>query len=174
MNESHFITTIIIAVISNIPILMTALALAIGEFRVLYCKEKPCGDIFLSQLMFFAVGLSGISGFIFHAFFPVMTAQFIGWENSPFQFEVAMANLGMGCMGIFGYRASRGYQIATTVFTASFLWGAALGHIIQMISRGNFAPGNAGTAFYYDILLPLLLILFLTKGRRCNFVKDSV
>jgi hypothetical protein len=36
--------------------------------------------------------------------------------------------------------------------------GAALGHIRSMVRDRNFAPGNAGYIFWYDIIAPLLLI----------------
>lgn len=36
--------------------------------------------------------------------------------------------------------------------------GAAVGHVRQMVTERNFAPGNAGFIFYYDVLAPLLVI----------------
>ncbi len=37
-----------------------------------------------------------------------------------------------------------------------FLWGAAAGHIYQMLTADNFAPGNAGSVLYTDIFLPVI------------------
>lgn len=59
-----------------------------------------------------------------------MAAKFIGWANSPFQFEVAVANLGMGLVGIFGLHASKPYRVVGTIYTTCFLWGAAYGHVV--------------------------------------------
>ncbi len=157
----QFIPSLIKFVISNFPILMTATAILIAIMSCRKDPERSASDIFLTQLMFFAVGLSGLWGFIMHAFFPELAASAIGWTVSPFQFEVAVANLGMGLSGLFGLHSSRSYRIAVTIFTSCFLWGAALGHIMQMIKLGNFAPGNAGPIFYNDIILPALLIIFL-------------
>ena len=36
-----------------------------------------------------------------------------------------------------------------------FLWGAAAVHVWQMVTAGNFAPGNAGVIFWTDVLLPV-------------------
>ena len=36
------------------------------------------------------------------------------------------------------------------------MWGAAVGHIYQIVAAGNFAPGNAGIMLYWDILMPIL------------------
>jgi hypothetical protein len=152
-------------IIAQFPIVMTAFALFISIIHVFNRKNRAISDIFLSYLFFFAVGLVGIWGFVFHAFFPTMAAEFIGWANSPFQFEVAVANLGMGVVGIFGLRATKSYRIAGAIFTTCFLWGAAYGHVVQIIQTHNFAPGNAGFIFYNDMLLPLLLIIFLIANK---------
>ena len=153
--------TLIRFVISEFPIIMTILALLLGAIHSFRKKKRAVSDVFLSYLFLLAVGLTGLWGFIFHAFFAQIAAAFIGWANSPFQFEVAVANLGMGVVGVFGFRASKPYRIAGTIFTTCFLWGAAYGHIVQMFQGNNFAPGNAGLIFYNDLLLPLLLIIFL-------------
>lgn len=150
---------------SQFPIIMTAFALCFGVIDVLRKTNRSSADIFLGYLFFFAVGLSGLWGFILHAFFPEMAAKFIGWANSPFQFEVAVANLGMGLVGVFGLHASKPYRIAGTIFATCFLWGAAYGHIVQMVKTNNFAPGNAGAIFYNDLFLPLFLILFVLSCR---------
>jgi hypothetical protein len=39
-----------------------------------------------------------------------------------------------------------------------FMLGAAVGHVRSMLAEHNFAPGNAGYIFWYDILAPLFLI----------------
>jgi hypothetical protein len=149
--------------LGNFPIIMTVLALILGVLVV--NKKSSSIEACLSYLFFLAMGLVGIWGFIFHAFFPQVAASLIGWSTSPFQFEVAVANLGLGVVGIFGFNASRGYRIAATIFTTCFLWGAAYGHVVQMLKANNFAPGNAGLIFYNDILLPLLLIIFLSVSK---------
>jgi hypothetical protein len=159
-------SVVIAFVLSQFPILMTALAMLLGFIHWGSQRYKQAPTIFLGYLLFFAVGLAGLWGFIYHAFFPEMTARFIGWANSPFQFEVAMANLGLGVVGIFGFRASHGYRVGATLFTLCFLWGAAYGHIHQMLLTHNFASGNAGSIFYNDLLLPLLLVLFLINDKK--------
>ena len=151
--------------LSDFPVIMTVFALLLGLINIYSKSNRSSSDVFLGYLFFFAVGLTGLWGFIFHAFFPALAAQFIGWANSPFQFEVAVANLGLGVVGLFGLKASKSYRIAGTLFTTCFLWGAAYGHIVQMLKVDNFASGNAGLIFYNDLILPLLLIIFLMQCR---------
>ena len=46
-------------------------------------------------------------------------------------------------------------RVAAILGPTIFLWGAAIGHMQNMLA-GNMAPGNAGVIFYTDILLPLV------------------
>ena len=36
----------------------------------------------------------------------------------------------------------------------------------QMVTAGNFAPGNAGVPFYMDVFCPLLAIALLVTAKR--------
>ena len=46
---------------------------------------------------------------------------------------------------------------AAAVSAASIsLLGDAVGHVRQMMTAGNFAPGNAGVPFYTDVIRPLI------------------
>ena len=91
-----------------------------------------------------------------HVFFADMAAAFIGWKNSPFQYEVGFASLGFSIVGILAFRASLPFRAAAVIGPSFFLLGAAGGHIYQMIAAHNFAPGNAGIIFWTDIILPLI------------------
>ena len=97
-----------------------------------------------------------------HVFFGDMVASFIGWSQSPFQLEVGFASLGFGAVGIMSFWAGFGFRAATVIAPSFFLLGAAGGHVYQMITAHNFAPGNAGTVFWTDILIPLLGFTLLT------------
>jgi hypothetical protein len=94
-------------------------------------------------------------------FFGKTAAAFIGWADSPFQLEVGFASLGMAALGFLAFRGSFDMRLAAIVAPACFLWGAAAGHVYQMIAAHNFAPGNAGVIFYSDILVPVVGFIFL-------------
>lgn len=118
--------------------------------------------------VFFAfVGFGGVQGFFFHAFAADMTAELIGWPTgNPFQFEVAVANLSYGALGLLSLHYRGNFWLATTAAYTVFLWGDAYGHIYQIIVNNNREPGNAGFVLYADILIPVILIAMLLIHRR--------
>ena len=109
-----------------------------------------------SWFLFFSIGVSHFYNFVMHVFFGDMAARFIGWTNSPFQAEVGFASLGFSIVGFLAFRGDLGLRKAAVIGPSAFLLGAAGGHIYQMITAHNFAPGNAGVMFWSDILLPIV------------------
>ena len=47
-------------------------------------------------------------------------------------------------------------RLASILGPAMFQWGAAAGHIQDMLATGNMAPGNAGIMLDSDIFLPFI------------------
>jgi hypothetical protein len=109
----------------------------------------------LAWHVFWSIGACYLLNFVFHGFYGQMAASFIGWSDSPFQFEVATASLGFSLVGFLAAWGSRDFRIAAILGPAVFTLGAAAGHVHQMVTAHNFAPGNAGLIFYTDIGLPL-------------------
>ena len=72
-----------------------------------------------------------------------------------------LARLGYAVVGFLAFRGSFGMRAAAVVGPSMFLLGAAGGHIYQMITAHNFAPGNAGIIFYTDILIPIIGFVLL-------------
>jgi hypothetical protein len=116
--------------------------------------------------LFFSIGVSFLYNFVFHVFFGDMAAAFIGWQNSPFQAEVGYASLGFAAVGFLAFRGAWQTRLAAILGPAFFLWGAAIGHVLDMVRSGNFAPGNAGVIFWSDILLPVVGFALLAATRR--------
>lgn len=108
-----------------------------------------------------SIGMSFFYNFVMHVFFGDMAARFIGWENSPFQAEVGMASLGFSLVGFLAFRGGPGLRLAAVIGPACFLLGAAVGHVVQMVTARNFAPGNAGVIFYTDIGVPIVGFVLL-------------
>lgn len=153
------------------PIVMWALALfatGVAYGRTPTPRPKATlANLFVRYLMLFPVGIMGLWGALGHLGFPAQTAASIGWAPSPFQFEVGVCNLGIGVVGLIAaFRPSWNFRLAVSIFVLFFLGGAAWGHVVQMVTAGNFAPGNAGPIFYTDILTPVSLLNLLLLTRR--------
>jgi hypothetical protein len=95
-----------------------------------------------------------------------MAARFIGWSDSPFQAEVGFASLGFAVVGFLACWRSFDMRLAAIVGPALFLWGAAAGHIYQIVHAGNLAPGNAGVILYTDVLIPMFGFVLLWLQHR--------
>ncbi|MGA0563453.1 DUF6790 family protein [Ancylobacter sp. VNQ12] len=123
-------------------------------------------DQLLRYVLAFPVGLMGLWAFMGHVFFAEQAAASIGWAPSPFQFEVGMANLGIGLAGLIGaFFGSPGFRAAVGVVMLGFLGGAGVGHVVQIEQAGNLAAGNAGPILYTDFLTPLAVLGLLLVQR---------
>jgi hypothetical protein len=124
-------------------------------------------DRLLRYLFLFPLGVQGLWAFVGHVFFAEQSAASTGWAASPFQYEVGVANLGLGLASI--YVAFRGFEarLAVAIAAACFLIGAGIIHILDIVERGNLAPGNAGPILVTDFLTPItvLALLALASGK---------
>ena len=160
----------IVFVLGNFTLTFFVLGL-IASAVVLWRTRQPRDtavvvEALFSYFLLFSIGFTFLYNFVFHAFFGKLAASFIGWEDSPFQLEVGFASLGFAVLGLLAFKGSFDMRLAAVVGPACFLWGAAGGHIYQMIAAHNFAPGNAGVIFYSDILVPVVGFIFLwLQGR---------
>lgn len=122
--------------------------------------KKYIVEILLSYLLLFGWGIGGINAFMGHVFFPKQTAALIGWvAETTFQFEVGIANLSLGILTLLCmYIRMKHFWLATIIANTIFDFGAAIGHIRQMVVANNYTAGNAGLYFYYDIIYPMIII----------------
>lgn len=144
---------------------LLASALSLARQPRPWTRDVVC-EALLAYFLLFSIGVSFLYNFVMHVFFGEMVAAFIGWKNSPFQAEVGFASLGFSAIGFLAFRGDFSMRLAAVLGPTMFLWGAAAGHVRQMIVAEDFAPGNAGTIFYTDIGVPLLglLLLWLTHS----------
>lgn len=163
------VQNLIYLALSNFPLTFTLLGLGIAGLQILKTPApRPPGstaEAVLRWFLFFAVGVSFSYNFVCHVFFGDMAARFIGWAQSPFQAEVGWASLGYSVIGFMAFRPNRGLRVGIVAALACFCWGAAIGHVYQMVTAHNFAPGNAGVMFWCDIFLPVFGIFLLWKTR---------
>ena len=154
--------------LTNFGLVMFILAVICILLHYLFSKNKTLSEITFRWIALFPLGFAGIYMAVMHVFFSEIAASTIGWASSPFQFEVGMADLAIGVLGILSFNANYGFRSATTIAALIWLWGDAFGHIYQMYTHQNFAIGNAGSWFWMDILVPLILIICIRNMRVVN------
>ena len=164
------IDTLITFILSNFTLTFFVVGLLFSAFAIARASRPISRALVIEKLLswfvFWTIGVLYFYNFVFHVFFGEMAAAFIGWADSPFQLEVGMASLGFAAVGFLAAFGSFDFRLAAIIGSGIFLLGAAAGHVYQMITAHNFAPGNAGIMFWSDILLPLIGFLLLWLQRR--------
>ncbi|GAA1983787.1 DUF6790 family protein [Kitasatospora viridis] len=95
-------------------------------------------------------------------------ATAIGFTRTPFEFEIAFANLGLAAMGFraASRSATARERITIGLGIGMFLWGAVIGHLYQWFAHGDHAPGNTGGVLVCDVLFPAVMIALARRSQR--------
>lgn len=156
--------------VTNYVFTCFCIGLICAAVSIIRLGRMPGSRLVVEKLLgwhiFWSIGVSYLMNFVFHGFFGGTAARFIGWQDSPFQFEVATASLGFALVGFIATWRSFDLRLAAILGPAIFTLGAAVGHVHQMLAMHNFAPGNAGLIFYADIVLPLFGFILLGCQQR--------
>ncbi len=86
---------------------------------------KPVGtsmivERLLSWYVFFSIGVCYLYNAVMHIFFGEIAAAFIGWADSPFQFEVGTASLGFSVIGFIAAFRSFDLRLGAVIPFAIF------------------------------------------------------
>ena len=122
----------------------------------------------LDRLLLLPVGVGSVWGGFFHVAFPQMAAASIGWQDSPFQLEIGVADMAIGVTAIVAFWRSLDFNSAVVWYIVLFNIGVAIGHVRDAMA-GNLAANNFGLLLLMTVveivLLPWLLIS-VRRGRR--------
>src|SRR5271156_2722953 len=113
---------------------------------------------FLLYLLFFYVGLEGLLTAYAHVFRPIQTSASIGWSTSPYEYEVGMADLTVGVLGVLCLWLRGSFWLATVIANAVWFLGDAVGHIREEALHGNHAANNSGIFLYAEVITPLVIL----------------
>jgi len=137
--------------------------------------EKPLAkgkvvEVILLYILVIFIGVGGILGALAHTVWAKQTALQIGWQpGSPFQFEIGMANLAFGVLGLLCIRFRDNFWTATGIGLAVLFLGCTYGHIREIIVHQNYAPYNAGVGiFFNDAVIPVLILGLLWARARLS------
>ena len=123
-------------------------------------------ETYLLYFFVIYVGLMGLFTAYAHVFMPGRASASIGWAPSPFEYEVGMADLTVGVLGVLCLWFRGNFWLATAIGNAVWLLGDAVGHIQQEISANNHAANNSGIFLYLEIAIPLVLLALTIYYRR--------
>jgi hypothetical protein len=141
---------------------LTLLGIVISSLVIIASlKERTRGKVYevITMVTIGIGGFASIISFIMHFFFSDMVAISIGWPlGSPFQKEVAGANLAIGLLGFLGFWR-RDFWLPYVISKSTFLWIAGLAHMVDLLQHQNLAIGNAGLTLYMDFIWPFIYIL---------------
>ncbi len=116
---------------------------------------------YLLYLLVIYVGVMGVFTAYAHVFRPAETSASIGWLQSPYEYEVGMADLTLGVLGILCIWIRGTFWLATALGNAVWLLGDAAGHLMQMRMHNNHAKNNSGVFLVAEIVTPVLILILM-------------
>jgi len=164
------IETVIHTILSNLALVLIVIAIVVAILKLRRAKShrtvmSPVYTLW-GELLFYGIGLGFLWAGIFHAFFQQVAASSIGWQPSPFEWELAWAEFGVAIIALMSLGRGYDMRLAATIVFFIFSAGATIQHINQMLCCHNYSPGNAGTILWInDIALPLVLLYLAFASR---------
>ena len=129
-------------------------------------------ETYLLYLFVVYVGVMGLFTAYAHVFLPARASASIGWATSPFEYEVGMADLTVGVLGVLCAWFRGNFWLATAIANAVWLWGDAIGHVRQVVESNNHAANNSGLFLYLEFAAPLVILALTLYVRRKGVVAD--
>jgi hypothetical protein len=162
--------TAISFILSNpqIVLFLVAVATTILKLRRARLARRVATPAYVlwGEVLFYVVGFGMIYAGLAHAYLQGIVAPSIGWQPSPFEYELGWLEIGLGVVALMSLRRGAPFRLAATIVFAIFSLAAAVQHIELMVYAHNRAPGNAGFILWFgDIALPLLVIVLAWLSR---------
>ena len=135
-------------------------------------SSKPAiAHTYLLYLLSLYVGLMGLLTAYAHVFRPIETSASIGWLTSPYEYEVGMADLTVGVLGVLCIWLRGNFWLATAIANAVWLLGDAIGHVRQIALANNHARNNSGIFLVAEILTPLVIFFLALYDRNATMTE---
>lgn len=145
-------------------VFFVGLAILVTVLRIILTKRprnaRNVLEIILITFIVVYLGVGSLMSGFSHIFMGESIAKQIGWQTSPFQYEVGIANLVIGVLGILCIWFRKEMLLATVVAGCVWIFGDTIGHIREMVVYHNYAPMNSGVFIWFanGVLLFILII----------------
>lgn len=148
---------------------LVAIVTTIAKVRRARIARKPLSGPFVlwGELLFYYVGFGFLWAGVFHAYFQNIAAPSIGWQPSPFEYELGWAEIALAFVAMMALFRGYQFRLAPTLIFSIFGLAAAAQHIQQMMCCQNYAPGNAGLILWFSDIFGSILMLvlaFMSRG----------
>jgi hypothetical protein len=152
------IADIIRTVLSNLPAILCIAAVICATLRR---DDQHWARRYLSWILLLAVGVDGLWAGTFHVFFPAIASAQIGWQQSPFEFEIGVADIALGAVAVLSFWRSLSFQSAVALYAIIFYGGVSVGHFIQAFQNHDYAADNFGVLLALTIARAIALVVLL-------------
>ena len=156
------IGAVIAWVLGNLPALLFVAAFVVAALRP---GPEPYAARLLGWMLLLSVGVTGIWAGFFHIFAPATAAASIGWQDSPFQYEIGVADAAIGVAAVVSFWRSLDFKAAVVWYIVLFNIGVAIGHLRDAFLSGNTAANNFGALLLVTVLEAALLPWLLGRAR---------
>lgn len=166
-------TTAIAWVLSNpfIVLFIVAVCTTIRRIRRLQLVPISRAGAYVAwgEILFYVIGIWFVYTGILHAYFQHIVAPSIGWQPSPFEYELGWMEIPLGAVAMMALWRGSEFRLAATIVVATFALAAAAQHLQQMICCSNYAESNAGPVLWFaDIFIPAILIVLAAVASETN------
>lgn len=134
------IASVIGFILANLPAI-----LFVGAFVMTAVTKSP--GYFPERLLrwlLLSIGIAYTWAGFFHIVFPHIAASSIGWQVSPFQFEIGVADASIGVVAILSFWRSLDFKAPLVGYLTLFSIGVSIGHFREAIYAGNTSKDNFG------------------------------
>jgi len=152
-------------IVTVLPAVLWAAAVVFAAIAV-WRAPKPItfgliADKLLRYLFVFPLGVQGLWGFFGHVFLTEDAAGALGWAQSPFQYEVGVASLGLGLASLYAAFSGFAARAAVAIVASCFLAGAGFGHVMDILAGDTLSPGKAAPILITDFVTPIMVLVLL-------------
>jgi hypothetical protein len=154
---------VFILVFALVAVVAASIHIALSSKR--RSSRAVIAETYLVYLLVIDVGLMGLFTASGHVFRPIQTSASIGWSTSPYEYEVGMADLTLGVLGILSLWFRRNFWLAASIANAVWLLGNATGHFRQVVLYNNHAANNSGIFLYSEMITPLVILVLALYNR---------
>jgi len=151
---------IITLVLSNLHAVLLGAAILIALL-----KGAPLASRLLEWVLLLPIGVGYLWAGFFHVVMPEVAARSIGWQVSPFQFEIGVADMSIGLLAILSFWRSLSFKAAVALYIMLFSIGVSIGHVREAMA-GDLAPNNFGLLLVLTIVEIIILPILLWGAHR--------